>query len=121
MEMNQKSILEMARGAIRERVDYEMSKIVNNILDPNTVAQTARKLTVTLTLKPNEKRDQIAVSSAVSCKLAPTNEVSTQLYVEMDEDGLPVILEGLPQLPGQTSLADTVGGRLHLINKEVTA
>lgn len=32
----QKSILQMARGAIMERADYEMSRLLANILDPNT-------------------------------------------------------------------------------------
>ena len=35
-EEKAKSILEMARGAIMERVDYEMAKIIENILDENT-------------------------------------------------------------------------------------
>ena len=50
----QKSILQMARGAIQERADYEMSSLLNNILDPNTSATAARKLTITLTLKPDD-------------------------------------------------------------------
>lgn len=36
MEVNTKSILQMAGGAIMERVDYEMPLIVANISDPNT-------------------------------------------------------------------------------------
>lgn len=35
-ERTQKSILQMARGAIQERADYEMSRLLDNILDPNT-------------------------------------------------------------------------------------
>lgn len=38
MEMSPKSLLEMARGAFLERFDYEVPKIINNILDPNTKA-----------------------------------------------------------------------------------
>ena len=37
-ERSQKSILQMARGAIQERADYEITKILENILDPNTSA-----------------------------------------------------------------------------------
>lgn len=55
----QKSILQMARGAIQERADYEMSSLLNNILDPNTSATAARKLTITLTLKPDDTRQNI--------------------------------------------------------------
>ena len=58
----QKSILQMARGAIQERADYEMSSLLNNILDPNTSATAARKLTITLTLKPDDTRQNITVS-----------------------------------------------------------
>ena len=41
---NKSSILQMARGAIQERVDYEVSRIVENILDVNTEACVERKL-----------------------------------------------------------------------------
>ena len=37
--MNQKSIIDMAHGAFKERADYEMAKILENILDPNTKAE----------------------------------------------------------------------------------
>lgn len=46
-EENIKSIVQMARGAIEERIDLEMTKILENILDPNTKATAKRKLTVT--------------------------------------------------------------------------
>lgn len=36
MNENRDSIMRMARGAFEERVDYEMDKVIQNILDPNT-------------------------------------------------------------------------------------
>ena len=39
---NRTSILQMARGAIQERVDYEVGKAVDNILDRNTDACAKR-------------------------------------------------------------------------------
>ena len=42
-QLNKKSILEMSMGAILERVDYEMGKVMDNILDPNTKATAKRK------------------------------------------------------------------------------
>lgn len=44
--MNQKSIIDMAHGAFKERADYEMAKILENILDPNTKAEKKRTLTI---------------------------------------------------------------------------
>lgn len=34
MAEKEKSILQLARGAIMERADYEIVKIIDNILDP---------------------------------------------------------------------------------------
>lgn len=48
MEDTRTSILQMARGAIMERIDYEMTKVVDNILDPNTEATAKRKVQLPL-------------------------------------------------------------------------
>lgn len=56
---DRKSILQMAQGAIMERVDYEMSRVLDNILDPNTSATAKRKLTVTLTFTPDDERVEL--------------------------------------------------------------
>lgn len=45
-EQNKVSILEAASGAIKERADYELAKIIDNIMDPNTRADRVRTLTV---------------------------------------------------------------------------
>lgn len=47
-EEAKKSILQMCNGAFQERADYEMSRLVDNILDPNTSAKAKRKVTITL-------------------------------------------------------------------------
>ena len=97
MNGTQKSILQMARGAIQERADYEMSRIMANILDPNTKATEKRKLTITLELKPDDSRQNISVSCVAKSALAATNPVTTSLYVA-DED---TVVEMTPQIPGQ--------------------
>ena len=79
-ERQEKSILEMGRGAIMERADYEMRAMIRNILDPNTSAKAARKLNITLTFK--------------------TNAITTMLYV-LDED---TVVEMAPQIPGQLAV-----------------
>ena len=92
-----RSILQMARGAIQERADYEITKILDNILDPNTSATAGRKLTITLTLKPDDTRQNITVGVVAKSTLAATNPVTTSLYVADSE----TIVEMTPQLPGQ--------------------
>lgn len=51
-----KSILDMAEGAIKERCDIEMSKIIDNIMDINTAATKARELKLTVKFTPSSDR-----------------------------------------------------------------
>ncbi len=99
-DLVQKSVLDMARGALKEVTDYEVTKAIGNIMDPNTSATAARKITVTLTLKPDDTRQNIAVSYVAKSTLAPTNPVTTSLYV-VDEES---IVEMVPQIPGQLAV-----------------
>lgn len=84
-EQNQRdSIMSMARGAFEERVDYEMDKVIQNILDPNTKATAKRKITLTIELTPDDERRTIGVSVTAKSTLAATNPVATALYVTSD-------------------------------------
>lgn len=98
--VNPKSILQMARGAIMERADYEVSRLLQNIFDPNTSATAVRKGTLTLTLKPDDTRQNIALGCTVKPTLAATNPVVTMLYASDEE----TVTEMLPQIPGQFSM-----------------
>ena len=99
-ERQEKSILEMGRGAIMERADYEMRAMIRNILDPNTSAKAARKLNITLTFKPGDDRQTIVVECVAKSTLASTNAITTMLYV-LDED---TVVEMAPQIPGQLAV-----------------
>ena len=95
-----KSILEMANGGFMEHVDYEVSKIVGNILDENTKATSPRTLTVTIKFSPDDKRQTVAVSTVAQSKLAPTNPVVTSLWLQRDQGEVNAV-EMTPQIPGQ--------------------
>lgn len=69
-QLDKKSILEMSMGAILERVDYEMGKVMDNILDPNTKATAKRKISVTLELIPSADRRTITVQSTAKASIA---------------------------------------------------
>lgn len=102
---NKKFILQMARGGFLERVDYEMSGIMDNIMDPNTKATGKRKLTITMELTPDDDRTTVAVNFTVKSTLVPTNPVRTSLYISgSDSTGELQITEMTPQIPGQYSM-----------------
>ena len=105
----QKGILEMARGAIMERADYEMNRIFENIQDANTKPTAKRKLVVTLTLIPDDKRQNVSVACSAVSTLAPTTPIITNLYVAgEDSDGIPQVIEMTPQIPGQVDVFGSV-------------
>ena len=106
-QLDKKSILEMSMGAILERVDYEMGKVMDNILDPNTKATAKRKISVTLELIPSADRRTITVQSTAKCKISvtPTDPVTTSLYItNAPSTGELMVAEMVPQVPGQLAL-----------------
>lgn len=83
-QLDKKSILEMSMGAILERVDYEMGKVMDNILDPNTKATAKRKISVTLELIPSTGELLVA-------EMVP--QVPGQLALDGEEQDHPKILK----------------------------
>lgn len=104
--MSKKKILEMARGALMERADYELTRIVENIMDINTPATKKRKLTVTLDLEPDEDRNMITISASAKSTLVPTSPVKSAFWVTTDENGVPVMQEMLAESPDQTIMSE---------------
>lgn len=101
------SILDMATGAIKERVDYDVTKVIDNILDLNTKAQAKRKIVLTIEFVPDEDRKKIAISVTSKASLCPTNPVSTALAFIPNPDGEAQLVEMVPQVPGQMALDGT--------------
>lgn len=108
MSDTKNSILQMARGAIAERVDYEMNRVIDNILDPNTKATGKRKIVLTIEFQPDDTREVIPVSVTAKSTLVPTNPVTTSLCIVNDRSGEVCVAEMVPQVPGQMDLGGEV-------------
>ena len=99
------SLLEMANGAIKERVDYEAAKVFENIEDPNTDYKAKRKIQVTLVFQADDDgRESIKMSTEAKTTLAPTVPIVTRLYMVRDENRNPMIVEAVRQTPGQLDM-----------------
>lgn len=103
-EDRKSSILQMAKGAIQERVDYEVSKVIDNILDANTEPTAKRKIKLVIEMKPDENRQFIRLAASATSTLAPVVPVGTTLGIAADENGEMVIVESVPQIPGQLDM-----------------
>ena len=89
-------------GAILERVDYEMGRVLENVLDPNTKATAKRKITVGLELVPSADRKTITVLTTAKAALVPTDPVTTSHFItSAPNTGEMVVAEMVPQVPGQ--------------------
>lgn len=105
-EFDKKSILEMSMGAIMERVDYEMERVIKNILDPNTKATAKRKINITLELVPDAKRQVITALTTAKSTLCPTEPITTSLCITSKAGtGEMVVAELTPQITGQMDMA----------------
>lgn len=102
--MQEKSVVEMAQGAIMERVDLEMGKIIENILDLNTRATEKRKLVISLEFSPDDKREIVQMATTAKCSLAPASPIQTSLYVSDEGGGTVNVVEMVPNIPGQLGI-----------------
>lgn len=101
------NIEQFSNGELTQQINREMEAVARNIADPNTEAKTARKITVTITLKPNEQRDFITTSITTKSTLAPTLGAVTALGIRKDlKSGDIEVGEIGNQIPGQMSMND---------------
>lgn len=101
------NIEQFSNGELTQQINREMEAVARNIADPNTEAKTARKITVTITLKPNEQRDFITTSITTKSTLAPTLGAVTALAVGKNlKTGEIEVGEIGNQIPGQMSITD---------------
>ncbi len=98
---------ELAGGQLQEKFDREITKVFQNMQDPNTPSGDSRKIMITVTFKQNEMRDDAKLDISVSSKLASV--VSAKTYFVMGKDlktGEVLVNEYGRQIPGQMSIAD---------------
>lgn len=95
----------IADGAFTERLNAALLEVAENIQDPNTDAKAKRKINISLTFSPNKSRTVSNVVISVNTKLAPKNEIETQIAAGIDpRTGAIEIAECNHGIPGQISM-----------------
>ncbi|MCM1191995.1 MAG: hypothetical protein NC123_18265 [Butyrivibrio sp.] len=96
---------EVAGGALQEKANVAMQKVIDNMQDPNTPWKPKRKITIELSFTQTEDRDDAAVEVSVNTKLAPVSPVVTRMSIGKDlSTGEPYVYEYGKQVRGQMSL-----------------
>lgn len=112
------SIDTMAGGALVEKLNIELRKLAENVKDPNTNAGTARTITVSIKVKPDETRQLGVTEISVKSSLAPARGIPTSFVFDFDREGKAVMKELLSQEQNQLrvddegEVTDHVGGKV---------
>lgn len=94
-----------AGGALAEKVNTELQSILENISDPNTEAKKARKLTLTISLKPTMNRTGAQVNIQTKSTLVPVIPTETSIVIDKDiKTGKVLAAEIGNQIVGQMEL-----------------
>ena len=75
---------DIAGGALQEKANAAMRKVIDNMQDPNTPWKNKRQITIKIAFSQNEDRDDTAVELSVETKLAPVSPVVTRMAIGRD-------------------------------------
>ena len=81
MEEQTVSLDTLGQGAAIEKFHDELTRVLENILDPNTKPTAKREVILKVILRPDEDRSFANAIIEVSSKLAPTKPVGTAIYI----------------------------------------
>jgi len=108
-------INKIAGGALAEKLQRELQRVAENVLDPNTKAESVRKVTITISIKPNETRQIGSSNIEVKSNLVATKGIPTSFLFDYSKDGKAVVKEMIMNDPNQTiinndgEVADSTG------------
>lgn len=85
--MRNMNIANIADGALVEQADIEIKKVFANIMDPNTVTNLKRKITIEIEFKADEGRDVSEVKFKTWSKLAPQKTIITRIAFDRNRNG----------------------------------
>lgn len=96
---------EFMGGALQERANAAMQRVLENMRDPNTPYKVKRGITIKIGFTQNEDRDDAVVEMSVEPRLAPASPVRTMMAIGKDlETGEVYAEEYGKQIRGQMSL-----------------
>ena len=99
-----KKLDELMDGALTERFNYEMDRVLQNVFDLNTNPKAKRQIQIVIDIAPNERRDAAEFKVDVKSKLAPPMAVAQTVMIYQDDNGNVTATEITNQIPGQVDI-----------------
>ncbi len=105
--MSKVNLETFAGGALQEKFNDAMKKVLENLMDPNTPWKIKRKIGIEVSFEQNEDRDDASVNVSVVTKLAPVKPIGTRMSIGKDLDTKEVFAEEYgSQCRGQMTIGD---------------
>lgn len=99
-----KKLDELMDGALTERFNYEMERVLNNVFDMNTDPRKKRQVQIVIDITPNERRDAAEFKVDVKSKLAPPVAIAQTVMIYQDDSGNVTATEITNAIPGQIDM-----------------
>lgn len=98
---------QLAGGTLQEKFDREITRVIDNMQDPNTPFGEKQKITINISFVQNEMRDDAKIEISLNSKLAGVISAKTNFAMGKDlKSGEVVVNEYGKQIPGQMSFSD---------------
>ena len=104
MERQIRNLDELLDGALTERFNQEMDRVMANVFDPNTDAKAKRQIQIIIDIAPNEWRDAAEFKVTLKTKTVPADAITQTVFLYQDDDGKVVATERIRQIPGQIGI-----------------
>lgn len=99
-----KQLDELMDGALTERFNMEMRRVLENVFDPNTNPKAKRQIQIVIDIAPNERRDAAEFRVDVKSKTAPPVAMAQTVFLNMDDEGNVTATEMTREIPGQMDM-----------------
>jgi len=99
-----KQLDELMDGALTERFNMEMERVLGNVFDPNTNPKAKRQIQIVIDIAPNERRDAAEFKVDVKSKIAPPVAIAQTVFLHMDDSGNVTATEMTKEVPGQIDM-----------------
>lgn len=106
---------ELMDGALTERFNREMERVLSNVFDPNTDAKAKRQIQIVIDIAPNERRDAADFKVDVKSKIAPPVAIAQTVFLHMDDAGNVTATEITKEVPGQMDMDGNVQALPHVL------
>lgn len=91
-----------ADGAVAERFNLELQRVLENFADLNTDPKAKRKINLVVTMVGDEARDVILANVEAKTSLAPAKKLEAKILMDFDEKGKVTGQELKSGIKGQT-------------------